>query len=87
MTGTFDTGMFLYDNQFVVISREVAQRFTGLGDAVSGIQVRLADPWQAPEIGQPDRADAWATPTGPSTGRRRTPPCSARSSWRRWRWG
>lgn len=52
VTGTFDTGMFLYDNQFVVISRELAQRFTGLGDAVSGIQVRLADPWQAPEIGR-----------------------------------
>ncbi|HEY7684110.1 MAG TPA: ABC transporter permease [Gemmatimonadales bacterium] len=52
VTGTFDTGMFLYDNQFVVISREAAQRFTGLGDAVSGIQVRLADPWQAPEIGR-----------------------------------
>ena len=52
VTGTFDTGMFLYDNQFVVISREVAQRFTGLGDAVSGIQVRLADPWQAPLIGR-----------------------------------
>jgi lipoprotein-releasing system permease protein len=51
VTGTFDTGMFLYDNQFVVISREAAQRFTGLGDAVSGIQVRLADPWQAPAIG------------------------------------
>jgi lipoprotein-releasing system permease protein len=52
VTGTFDTGMFLYDNQFVVISREAAQRFTGLGDAVSGIEVRLADPWQAPAIGR-----------------------------------
>jgi lipoprotein-releasing system permease protein len=52
VTGTFDTGMFLYDNQFVIISRSVAQRFTGLGDAVSGIQVRLQDPWQAPEIGR-----------------------------------
>jgi len=52
VTGVFDTGMFLYDNQFVVISREVAQRFTGLGDAVSGIEVRLADPWQAPEVGR-----------------------------------
>lgn len=52
VTGTFDTGMFLYDNQFVVISREVAQRFTGLGDAVSGVEVRLADPWQAPALGR-----------------------------------
>lgn len=52
VTGTFSTGMFLYDNQFVVISRAVAQQFTGLGDAVSGIEVRLADPWQAPMIGK-----------------------------------
>jgi lipoprotein-releasing system permease protein len=61
--------MFLYDNQFVVISREVAQRFTGLGDAVSGIQIRLADPWQAPasgrrleeKLGYPYRALDWQT--------------------------
>lgn len=52
VTGTFTTGMFLYDNQFVVIDRAVAQRFTGLGDAVSGIEIRLADPWQAPAIGR-----------------------------------
>jgi len=51
VTGLFNTGMFQYDNQFVVMSREVAQRFTGLGDAVSGIDVRVADPWRAPEIG------------------------------------
>lgn len=52
VTGTFDTGMFLYDNQFVVISLAAAQRFTGLGHAVSGIEVRLADPSKAPEIGR-----------------------------------
>ncbi len=52
VTGIFDTGMFLYDNQFVVISRVLAQRFTGLGDAVSGIEVRLADPWRAPVVGR-----------------------------------
>jgi lipoprotein-releasing system permease protein len=52
VSGTFNTGMFLYDNQFVVMSREVAQRFTGLGDAVSGIEVRVSDPWKAPEVGK-----------------------------------
>ena len=51
VTGLFQTGMFQYDNQFVVVSREVAQRFTGLGDAVSGIAVRVDDPDRAPEIG------------------------------------
>lgn len=52
VTGLFDTGMFLYDNQFVVISLEAAQRFTGLGDAVSGLEVGVEDPWQAPAIGR-----------------------------------
>lgn len=50
VTGLFDTGMFQYDDQFVVVSRELAQRFTGLGDAVSSIAVRVDDPDRAPEI-------------------------------------
>jgi lipoprotein-releasing system permease protein len=69
VTGLFDTGMFQYDNQFVVLSREMAQRFTGLGDAVSGIAVRVADPDRAPAIGAalekrlgyPYRALDWQT--------------------------
>jgi lipoprotein-releasing system permease protein len=52
VTGLFDTGMFQYDNQFVVMSREMAQKFTGLGDAVSGIAVRVTDPDLAPEVGR-----------------------------------
>lgn len=51
VTGLFDTGMFLYDNKFVVMDLEVAQRFAGLGDAVTGLAVRVSDPWQAPEVG------------------------------------
>jgi lipoprotein-releasing system permease protein len=52
VTGLFDTGMFQYDNQFVVLKLDVAQRFTGLGDAVSGLAVRVTDPDRAPEIGE-----------------------------------
>jgi lipoprotein-releasing system permease protein len=52
VTGLFDTGMFQYDNQFVVVKMELAQEFTGLGDAVSGIAVRVDDPDRAPEIGE-----------------------------------
>ncbi len=51
VSGLFDTGMFQYDNQFVVVRRDVAQKFTGLGDAVSGIAVRVDDPDHAPAIG------------------------------------
>lgn len=69
VTGLFDTGMFQYDNQFVVMSRQMAQRFTGLGEAVSGIAVRVDDPNRAPEIGAalekrlgyPYRALDWQT--------------------------
>jgi lipoprotein-releasing system permease protein len=52
VSGLFDTGMFQYDNQFVVVRRDVAQKFTGLGDAVSGIAVRVNDPDRAPAIGE-----------------------------------
>jgi lipoprotein-releasing system permease protein len=69
VTGLFDTGMFQYDNQFVVLSRETAQRFTGLGPAVSGIAIRVNDPERAPAIGAalekrlgyPYRALDWQT--------------------------
>ena len=69
VTGIFNTGMFQYDNQFVVMSRQLAQRFTGLGDAVSGIAVRVNNPDLAPAIGAalenrlgyPYRALDWQT--------------------------
>jgi lipoprotein-releasing system permease protein len=51
VSGVFETGMYQYDNQFVVMDREAAQRFAGLDSAVTGIQVRVADPWQAPRLG------------------------------------
>src|SRR2546425_10324796 len=47
VTGEFETGMYEYDNTYVVLPRPVAQRFAGLGTAVTGLEVRLADPWKA----------------------------------------
>jgi lipoprotein-releasing system permease protein len=69
VTGLFNTGMFQYDDGFAVMSLEMAQAFDGLGDAVTGIQIKVADPWQAPEIGRrleerlgyPYRALDWQT--------------------------
>jgi lipoprotein-releasing system permease protein len=52
VSGLFDTGMFQYDNQFVVVRLDVAQKFTGLGSAVSGLAVRVTDPDLAPAVGQ-----------------------------------
>jgi lipoprotein-releasing system permease protein len=69
VTGLFDTGMYQYDNQFVVMALKTAQEFGGLGDAVSGIAVRVTDPERAPEVGArlearlryPYRALDWQT--------------------------
>ncbi|HEX6645399.1 MAG TPA: ABC transporter permease [Gemmatimonadales bacterium] len=69
VTGTFSTGMYQYDNQFVVMPIGVAQAFAGLGDAVSGIEVRVANPDDAPAVGKrleealdyPYRALDWQT--------------------------
>ena len=51
VTGIFNTGMYQYDDGFAVMDLRTAQRFAGLGDAVTGIQMRLRDPWRAPQVG------------------------------------
>ncbi|HEY7193633.1 MAG TPA: FtsX-like permease family protein [Gemmatimonadales bacterium] len=52
VTGTFETGMYDYDNSYVLMTRQAAQDFAGLGSAVTGIEVRLAHPEQATLAGQ-----------------------------------
>jgi lipoprotein-releasing system permease protein len=50
VTGLFETGMYDYDNSYVVMRREVAQVFAGLDSAVTGLEVRLAEPARAIEF-------------------------------------
>jgi lipoprotein-releasing system permease protein len=52
VTGYFETGMYEYDNSYVVLPRRLAQRFAGLGDAATGLDVKLADPWDARRMGK-----------------------------------
>ena len=52
VTGTFDTGMYEYDNTYVVMPRRLAQRFAALDSAVSGIEVRVEDPWRADRVAE-----------------------------------
>jgi lipoprotein-releasing system permease protein len=67
VTGTFNTEMFQYDDGFALMRLDAAQGFADLGDAVSGIQVRLGDPWRARDVGRrleerlglPFRTIAW----------------------------
>jgi lipoprotein-releasing system permease protein len=47
----FDMGMFEYDSSLVLTDMKVAGNFFGLGDAVSGIELRLDDIYKAPEAG------------------------------------
>jgi len=69
VTGTFDTGMYEYDNTYVVMPRPVAQRFAGLDTSVTGIEVRVRDPWRAGAVARqiedrlryPYRAMDWST--------------------------
>lgn len=67
VTGLFETGMYDYDNSYIVMPRQAAQEFAGLGTAVTGLELRLADPEQAnafaqkleTQLGYPYRALDW----------------------------
>ena len=52
VVGRFDTGMHEYDNSYAVLPLDLAREFAALDGAVSGIDVRVADPDQAYEIGR-----------------------------------
>ncbi|HEX9727642.1 MAG TPA: FtsX-like permease family protein [Gemmatimonadales bacterium] len=52
VTGYFETGMYEYDNAYVVMSRAQAQRFAGLDSAVTGLELRLTDPERADDVGR-----------------------------------
>jgi lipoprotein-releasing system permease protein len=72
VVGKFHTGMYEYDNKFMYTTLAAAQDVTGLGGAVSGLEVRVADPMLATdvanrihdELGVPYRADDWKTMNG-----------------------
>src|SRR3989454_261774 len=53
ITGLFETGMYDYDNSYVLMSRPAAQDFAGLGGAVTGIEVRLGHPQRGSDAGRP----------------------------------
>jgi lipoprotein-releasing system permease protein len=48
----FDSGMFEYDASLAFISLPIAQRFFTLGDAVTGLQVKVDDVDRAPQVAQ-----------------------------------
>jgi len=60
VTGLFETGMYEYDNGYIYMSLDLAKEFAGLGDAVTGLEVKTVDRWRATEIAQQiDRTLGW----------------------------
>lgn len=65
--GGFRTGMYEYDNKFAYTSLRPAQDLSGLAEQVSGLEVKLADPYAARDVakeiektlGIPYRTDDW----------------------------
>jgi lipoprotein-releasing system permease protein len=52
VTGIFDTGMYEYDNEYVIVSLEAAQEVAKLGESVTGLEVRTPTRNSAAEIGR-----------------------------------
>ncbi len=50
VSGVFETGMFDYDDSYMYIDLATAQRFAGLGDDVTGIEVSTGDRGVAPIV-------------------------------------
>ncbi|MFN2637938.1 MAG: FtsX-like permease family protein [Gemmatimonadaceae bacterium] len=50
VTGVVSTGMYEYDNAYAFVAMDKAQYLAGLGDGVTGIEVKTADRWQAAKV-------------------------------------
>lgn len=67
VSGIFEAGMFEYDAALAFVSLESAQNLIGMGDAVTGFEVKVDDLYRAPQIakqletklGFPFRANHW----------------------------
>lgn len=51
VTGVFNTGLYEFDSSTVLVWLESAQKFFGLGEEISYIQVRIDNIFDAPKIG------------------------------------
>ncbi len=52
VVGIIQSGMYEYDNTLAYISLTAAQQFLGIGDTVSGVEVRLHDIYEARQIAE-----------------------------------
>ena len=67
VTGVFETGMYEYDNSYVIMALPAAQELAQLGRAVTGVEVKTVNRWEAPNVaralaeklGFPYRTEDW----------------------------
>ena len=52
VAGTLEVGMYEYDSSLAYLSLPVAQEFAGLDRGVTGVEVKLADPFDAKRVGR-----------------------------------
>ncbi len=52
IVGIFDSGMYEYDSKWAYISLPAAQQFFHMGEAVSGIEVKVSNPYEAHSIAE-----------------------------------
>jgi len=52
VAGLFELGMYEYDSSLAYTGLPAAQEFAGLGERVTGIEVKLADPFEAKAVGR-----------------------------------
>lgn len=52
VAGIFEVGMYEYDSNLVLVGMGPAQEFFALGDAVTGIELRIDDIYRAKEVSQ-----------------------------------
>jgi lipoprotein-releasing system permease protein len=52
VAGIFEVGMYEYDSNLVLVGMGPAQEFFALGDAVTGIELRIDDIYKAKEVSQ-----------------------------------
>lgn len=52
LTGIFDSGMYEYDSSMLYVSLREAQDFLGMGDRVSGLEVRVKDVQESDIVGK-----------------------------------
>ena len=52
VVGIIQSGMYEYDNTLAYVDLPVAQQFLGIGDSVTGIEVRVKDIYKAGEIAE-----------------------------------